>query len=130
MGFSQSTHLPVLGDVNVHRKDWQTFSGGTDRPVCSDITFLSQTTILRWLTFPARILDRDFHSPAFLDLFISSDHSISSTVFSLPLGISDHVLASGYSHFNGQNCIAEALIYETHNFPDILLYHLVVRNSF
>ena len=42
----------VLRDFNVHQKDWLTYSGGTDRPgeLCY-ITFLSQMTLLGWLTF-------------------------------------------------------------------------------
>ena len=54
-------------------------------------SFLSQTTLIRWLT---RIPDCDFHSPALLDLFLSSDASICSTMAFLPLGNSDHVVVS------------------------------------
>ena len=43
---------------------------------------------------PARIPDCDSHSPAFLDLFISSDASICSTKAFPPLGNSDHVVVS------------------------------------
>ena len=32
---------------NIHHKDWLTYSGRTDR---SDVIFLSETTLLRWLT--------------------------------------------------------------------------------
>ena len=44
--------------------------------------------------FPTRIPDCDSHSPALLDLFISSDASICSTMAFPPLGNSDHVVAS------------------------------------
>ena len=40
------------------------------------------------------IPDCDSHSPALLDLFISSDASISSTTIFPPLGNSDHVVVS------------------------------------
>ena len=43
--------------------------------------------------FPTRIPNCDFHSIAYLDLFISSDASICYTMASLPLGNSDHVVA-------------------------------------
>ena len=46
------------------------------------------------VTFPARIPDYDSHSPALLDLFISSVASICSTMAFHPLGNSDHIVAS------------------------------------
>ena len=42
--------------------------------------------------FPTWIPDCDFHSPALLDLFLSSDASIYSAMAFLPLGNSDHVV--------------------------------------
>ena len=44
--------------------------------------------------FPTRIPDCDSHSLALLDLFISSDASICSTMAFPPLGNSDHVVVS------------------------------------
>ena len=46
------------------------------------------------VNFPTRIPDCDFHSPALLDLFISSDASICSTMAFPPLGNSDQVAVS------------------------------------
>ena len=46
------------------------------------------------VSFPTWIPDCDSHSPALLDLFISSDASICSTMAFPPLGNSDHVVAS------------------------------------
>ena len=46
------------------------------------------------VNFPTRIPDCDFHSPALLDLFISSDASICSTKASPPLENSYHVVVS------------------------------------
>ena len=40
-----------FGDFNVHYKDWLTYSGGTERLMNSVMIFLSQMTLLRWLTF-------------------------------------------------------------------------------
>ena len=44
------------------------------------------------VNFPTRIPDCDSHSPALLDLFLSSDASICSTMAFPPLGNSDHVV--------------------------------------
>ena len=46
------------------------------------------------VSFPTWIPDYDSHSSAFLDLFISSDASICSTMALPPLGNFDHVFAS------------------------------------
>ena len=89
LSINPSVNVFVFGDFNVHNKDCLTFSGGT---------------LLRWLyyftydftqmdNFPTRIPNCDFHSLAYLDLFISSDASICYTMASLPLGNSDHVVA-------------------------------------
>ena len=45
------------------------------------------------VNFPTRIPDCDSHSPALLDLFLSSDASICSTIAFPPLGNSDHVVS-------------------------------------
>ena len=84
----------VFGDFNVHLKDWLTYIGGADRPgeLCYNFSILNDLT--QMFTFPTRIPDCDSHSPALLDLFISSDASICSTMAFLPLGNSDHVIVS------------------------------------
>ena len=46
------------------------------------------------VNFPTQIPDCDSHSPALLDLFISTDASICSKMAFSPLGNSDHVVAS------------------------------------
>ena len=46
------------------------------------------------INLPTQIPDCDFHIPALLDLFISSDTSISSTMGFPPLGNSNHVVVS------------------------------------
>ena len=46
------------------------------------------------VNFPTRIPDYDSHRPVLLDLFISSDASICSTMDFAPLGNSDHVVVS------------------------------------
>ena len=57
----------------------------------SVIIFLTQMTLLRELTFLIRS-QTDSHSLALLDLFISSDTSICSTMAFPPLGNFDHVI--------------------------------------
>ena len=51
------------------------------------------------MNFPTWIPDCDSHSAALLDLFISSDASICSTMAFPPLGNSDHVVMSVYIDF-------------------------------
>ena len=46
------------------------------------------------VNFPTQIPDFDSHSPVLLDLFLSSDASICSTMAFPPLGNSDHVAVS------------------------------------
>ena len=47
-----SANVFVFGDFNAHHKGWQTSSGEPDiDPVNFIIMFLSQMTLLRWLTF-------------------------------------------------------------------------------
>ena len=51
------------------------------------------------VNFPTRIPDSDSHSLALLDLFLSSDPSICSTMTFPPLGNSDHVVVSVFIDF-------------------------------
>ena len=89
-----SANVFVFGDFNVHHKDWLTYSGGTGRPgeLCYNFSISNDPTQI--VNFPTRIPDCDSHSPALLDLFLSSDASICSTVAFPPLGNSDHVVVS------------------------------------
>ena len=84
----------VFGDFNVHHKDWLTYSGGTDRPGELCYNFSISNDLTQMVNFPTQIPDCDSHSPALLDLFISSDASICSTMAFPPLGNSDHVVVS------------------------------------
>ena len=49
---NSSANVFFFGDLNVHYKAWLTHSGGSDRPgeLCYNF-FLSQMTLLKWLTF-------------------------------------------------------------------------------
>ena len=89
-----SGNVFILGDFNVHHKDRLTYSGGTNRPgeLCNDFSISNDLT--QMVNFPTRILDRDSHSPALLDLFFSFDASICSTITIPLIGNSDHVVVS------------------------------------
>ena len=89
-----SANVFVFGDCNVHHKDWLTYSGGTDGPGDLCYNFSISNDLTQIVNFPTRIPDCDSHSPALLDLFISSDASICSTMAFPPLGNSDHVVVS------------------------------------
>ena len=88
-----SANVFVFGDFNVHHKDFLTYSGGTDRPGELCYNFSISNDLAQMVNFPTRIPDCDSHSPALLDLFLSSDASICSTMAFPPLGNSDHVLS-------------------------------------
>ena len=91
---SVAANFFVFGDFNVHHKDWLTYSGGTDRPGELCYNFSISNDLTQMVNFPTRIPDCDSHSPALLDLFLSSDASICSTMAFPPLGNSDHVVIS------------------------------------
>ena len=55
---------------------------------------LISNDLTRIVNFPTQISDCDSHSPAHLDLFLSSDAGICSTMAFPPLGNSDHVVVS------------------------------------
>ena len=94
LSINPSANVFVFGDFNVHHKDWLTYSGGTDRPGELCYNFSISNDLTQIVNFPTRIPDCDSHSPALLDLFLSSDASICSTKAFPPLGNSDHVVVS------------------------------------
>ena len=94
LSVSPSTNVFVFGDVNIHNKDWLTHSGGTDQPGELCYNFSISNDLTQMVNFPTRIPDCDSHSPALLDLLISSDASICSTMAFPPLGNSVHVVVS------------------------------------
>ena len=89
----------VFGDFNLHHRDWLTYSGGTDRSDELRYNFSISNGLTQTVNFPTRISDCDSHSPALLDLFISSDASICSTMAFPPLRNSDHVFVSVFTDF-------------------------------
>ena len=55
---------------------------------------MNSNDLTQMVNFPTRIPDCDSHIPDFLDLFLSSDASICSTMGFPSLGNSDHVVVS------------------------------------
>ena len=94
LSINPSVDVYVFVDFIVHHKDWLILSGGTDRPGELCYSFSISNDLTQMVDFPTWIHDCDSHSPALLDLFISSDASICSTMAFLPLGNSDHVVVS------------------------------------
>ena len=95
---------------NVHHKDWLTYSGGTDWPgeLCYNFSFSNDLT--QMVNFPTWIPDCDSHGPALLDLLLTSDASICSTISFPPLGNSYHV-AVWVSIYFSSNCQWDALFH-------------------
>ena len=94
LSINPSANVFVFGDLSVHHKDWLTYSGGTDRPDELCYTFCISNDLTQMVNFPTRILACDSHSPALLDLFLSSDTSICSAMAFPLLGNSDQVVVS------------------------------------
>ena len=94
LSINPSANIFVFGDFNVHHKDLLDYSGGTDQPgeLCYNFSIANDLT--QMVNFPTRIPDCDSHNPALLDLFLTSDASICSTMAFPPLGNSDHVVVS------------------------------------
>ena len=89
-----SANVFVFGDFNIHHKDWHAYSSGTDRSGELCYNFSISNDLTEMVNFPTQIPDCDYHSPALLDLFISSDANICSTMAFPLLGNSDHVVVS------------------------------------
>ena len=85
LSINPSANVFVFGDFNVHHKDWVTYSS---------YNFSISNDLTQMVDFPTRIPDCDSHSPALLDLLLSSDASICSTMAFPPLRNSDHVVVS------------------------------------
>ena len=83
LSVNPSANVFVFRDV--HDKDWLTYSGGTggSLELCCNFSMSNDPT--QMVNFPIWIPDCDSHSPALLDLYISSDASICSTKAFLPL---------------------------------------------
>ena len=81
--------------------DWLTYSGQNNRPgdLCC-YNFWISNDFTQVVNFPTGITDCNSYSPALLNLFISSDARIFSTMAFPPLGNSDDVAVSVYINFS------------------------------
>ena len=85
----------MFRDFKVHHKDCLTHSGGTDRPGELCYNFSISNYFTQMVNIPTWVPDSDSHSPALLDLLISSEASNCSTMAVYPLlGNSDHAVLS------------------------------------
>ena len=73
---------------------FNTFSSNIDEVLLINPSAVNPSTFTQMVDFPTWIRDCDSHSPALLDLFISSDASICSTMAFPPLKNSNYVVAS------------------------------------
>ena len=100
--FSRSTHLLMFLSLETLMSIIS-----TGLPILMELIDLVNSVISNDLTqmvnFPTRIPDCDSHSPALLDLFISSDASICSTMAFPPLGNSGHVVVSVFIDFSSNS---------------------------
>ena len=94
LSINPSANVFVVGDFNIHHTDLLTYTGGTDRPGELFNNFSIWNDLTQMVNFLTRIPDCDSQCPALLDLFISSDASICSTMDFPSLENSDHVVVS------------------------------------
>ena len=90
LSISPSANGFIFGDFNIHHKDWLTYSGGTDGSGKLCYNFSISNDINQKVNFPTGIP----LSLALLDLFLSSDTSICSTMAFPPFANSNHVFVS------------------------------------
>ena len=89
-----SANVFVFEHFSIHHKDWFMYSCGTDKSGGLCYKFSISNNLTQMVNFPTQIPDCDSHSPALLDLFISSDASVCTTKAFPALGNSDHVVVS------------------------------------
>ena len=94
-----SANVSFFVDFNVYHKNWLIYSGDTVRPGELCYNFSISNDFTHMVNFPTRIPDGDSGGPSLLDLFISSDASICSTMAFPPSGNSDHVFVSVFIDF-------------------------------
>ena len=89
---------------------WLSYFNGTDRPgeLCYNTSISND--LIQMVNFLTWIPECDSHSPALLDLFLSSDASICSTMAFPPMENPDHVVVSVSIDF-ATNSKKDALFY-------------------
>ena len=74
-------------------------SCGTDRPGELCYNFSNSNDLIQMVNLPPSITDFDSHSPALLNLFISSHTSICSIIAFPSLGNANHIFVSVFIDF-------------------------------
>ena len=93
LSLSPSSEVSILGDFNVHHRDWLSSSfTSTAGELAFEFSLLNDLEQL--VKLPTRIPDRLGDRPNILDLFLTSNPSSYSVNLSSPLGSSDHCLIS------------------------------------
>ena len=85
LSIKQCANVFVFGDFNIHRKDWLTYSGGTNRS--GELCYNFSNNLTQIVNFPTLISHCDSYSPVLLDFFHSSGITICYTVAFPPLKI-------------------------------------------
>ena len=99
LSINLSANVFVFGGFNIDHKDRFTYSGGTDQPGELCYNFSISKDLTQMVNFPAPIPDCDSHSPALLDLFLSFDTSICSTVVLSQFPLTFHQIHNGIPRF-------------------------------
>ena len=93
LSINPSANVFLFGDFDIYHKDWLSYSGGTDRHGELCYNFSISNDLTQMANFPTRIPDCNSPRPALLDLLLSSDATICSTMAFPPLGNSDVVVS-------------------------------------
>ena len=92
LSINLSANVFVFGDFNIYHKNWLTYFDGTDRPG-ELYNFLISNDPTQMVNFPTWISYCDSLTHALLDLLLSSNAIICSTMTFSSLGNSDHVVS-------------------------------------
>ena len=91
------------------------YSDGTDQLGKLCYNFSISNDLTQMVNFPRQTPDCDSHSPAILDLFLSSNTCICSTMVFPPLGNSDHVVVSvsiDFSSYSEWDALFHCIAYD------------------
>ena len=99
LSINPSANVFLFGGFNIDHKDGLTYSGGTDQPGELCYNFSISKDLTQMVNFPVPIPDCDSHSPALLDLFLSSDTSICSTIALSQFPLTFHQIHNGIPCF-------------------------------
>ena len=89
------SEISILGDFNIHNKDWLLHSSHTDNAGLFAESFAISNNLTQLVACPTRVPDQSHHFTNMLDLFLTSNPTLYDTPKCLaPIGKSDHNLLS------------------------------------